>query len=775
MKNIWPKIKNSFYLFVLVTFVLFFLFSPYIISNMPLTYGTDIKTQWFEFYTEFSHLIKNFFLNHDLPFYSWTTFLGANFWASRSYYLIGDIFNYISLLFRTNFFNSYLIITILKIYVASFTCYYLLTIYEYQTKTKFIGSLCYAFSGWAIFYSGQLSFLSFYCFVPLYFAGIELYLRKKHTILFVFACALLLFTNFYFFYTISFFTPIYYIYRYSLIKDNYKKFIHDTVIIIGLYLLGVIITGALTIPTILYLLDNNRVGVGTHLLLYVYNKLYLHELVAMLVPNYLYLYKTNIFEIDWHVVREICMYAGSVIAIFLFQLLFDKNKKFRNHTLIFYLVMILIMICPAANSAMHGFSDPSLRWLFLFILMNILTACKYIDDFDSLNKKPLILISSILGSLAIIIIPISALITEGDLSLAYTTYLPQTILFSVFGLLYLSYSVLFRFNNKKIMNIILLITVCEFSVSGYILSEGLVENSSYTWDFIDNATSVLQEEDGAFNAFLNGLDEENYSIYYRVYVDLGSIYWDFSLNMNQIYQIQGVSTYDSIYSPSFNDTVAISDVGENDVSWNFYIKNDELIDFLNVKYLVVTDDAQLPVNGNFTFVDYYSGLLVYVNNDYRVLGTSYNNVISYEDYKDLYNNDLSMLKTTIIAHEEDYDEINSLLSSQNNATLEYISYSGNQLHGTANSDDRSFMVITLPYDSGWKIMVNDKEVKTYSVNGGYLGFAIENGLNTIDMYFIPNGFKLGLILSVTGTIAFGGLIILALRKRNTIKKNNKKD
>ena len=56
--------------------------------------------------------------------------------------------------------------------------YYLLGCYKLNSKVKFIGSIAYTFSSWAIFYSGQLSFLSFYCWMPLYFASIELYLRK---------------------------------------------------------------------------------------------------------------------------------------------------------------------------------------------------------------------------------------------------------------------------------------------------------------------------------------------------------------------------------------------------------------------------------------------------------------------------------------------------------------------------------------------------------------------------------------------------------------------
>lgn len=80
-------------------------FIPSIINNVPITFGTDLKPQWFEFYTEFKNLIRNFVKKGEFPFYSWSLFLGNNFWASKSYYLIGDIYSYIGLFHNGSFFD----------------------------------------------------------------------------------------------------------------------------------------------------------------------------------------------------------------------------------------------------------------------------------------------------------------------------------------------------------------------------------------------------------------------------------------------------------------------------------------------------------------------------------------------------------------------------------------------------------------------------------------------------------------------------------------------
>ena len=66
---------------------------------------------------------------------------------------------------------------------------------------------------------------------------------------------------------------------------------------------------------------------------------------------------------------------------------------------------------------------------------------------------------------------------------------------------------------------------------------------------------------------------------------------------------------------------------------------------------------------------------------------------------------------------------------------------------------------------GWKILVNDNEVKKYEVNGGFIGIPINQGENHIEMYFVPKGFKFGLIMSVLGSIMAMVLFIFSIKER----------
>lgn len=752
--------KYLILLFLICTIIMGCYFGQYIFNNLPLEYGTDIRPQWYLFYEEFRNLMTNFLQNKSLPFYSWSTFLGTNFFASKSYYLMGDIFSYIGLLFKMDFFQTALILEILKFYVAAFGMYYLLSQYNLKAKVKMIGAICYTFSGWAIFFSGQLVFLSFYAFVPLYFAGLENILQKKKPILYITFTSLCLFTNFYFFFTISFFTVIYYIYRYYIINESFNKFLKDTLITIGYYLIGVSITMILTLPTIYYILGNDRLGAFKEGLVFKDIQVYLHELVSIFVPNYLYIYNTNVFETNFHYSREICMYSGLITALLL-PLILTIKTKFRTATLGVWICFLLILLFPRIGSAIHGFGDPSFRWTFFLILFNIITSSIILDKISEINLKVFKLSSTISFIVLISIVPVSAFITNQ--SLHNLTY--QIVLFTIYAITLLIYVLVISKKPKHLLNILLIFTSIELLIGGTILyARKLNEISKIeNYEFINKVSHVLQDYDSQLNEVLNSIEPVNPSQYFRVYIPHESLYWSYSHNMSMLYQLNGTMGYDSTYAPSINDLKALEpSIRDFESEWIFNIKDINLLNFLNVKYAIVTNESELPVGGNWRLLsdNFRYSFLIYRNDDYRDLGTTYSKIELIDNYSDS-----KSLSNTLYVNDNDFEDINALISSQETSILENIQYYDNQLTGYVYSDASSFMVITLPYDSGWKVKINGENVKTYKVNGGFIGIPIFEGDNQIEMYFTPQGFKEGAIISFIGILSFAAIIYLKVKKK----------
>ena len=751
-------------------FILTFMIGPYWINDLPFEYGGDLKPTYFPYYTEFRSLISQFLKTGELPFYSWNLFLGNNFWASKSFYILGDIYYYISLIFDTHFYNLFAFQTILKLIVSSLSFYCLARTFKFNKKASVIVSLCYGFSSWAMFFLGQPMFISAYSFMPLFFAGMEKYIRSKDFRLFLVATCLLLFTNYYMFFALSVFAPFYFSVRYYIINQGFKGYLISTIKLIGYYFVGVGITMVLILPSFLYIMQNDRVGTF-YLSAYFDNiRIYMHQLQGLFVPSQNIIYHGyNIFETGTHVTRELCLWAGSISAIFIPQVFTDKNTYYKKGMSILYLILLLILVIPSGNMIMLGFSSPSFRWSFLIIICNLIVAGRYLSDLNKINYKTLFVTIVVISAICLFNYPITLLITNDIASFMTHIDLYKLTLISLSGfvLVYLA----LRYNKKYAITIIFIITIIELAGYNGKLIGFDRRNNDTTWQFIDSATSVLQDDPNELNHYLDGLDDINYSSYYRVYVPLESLYWDYSHNHNLHYQLQGVMTYDSTYAPSFDDMKLIApEVKAFNSEWIFNVKNSDLVDFLNIKYAVVLNENELPHDNFELITDTYRGsLLVYENLNYRSLANSYTKVISYDEFIENGNN-LELINDTVIAHDEDIDEIKMLIGNSV-SSLENIDYHNNYMYGDILMQDDGFVVMSLPYDKGWDISVNNEKVEVYKVNGGMMGFKVNNGYNEVNMNFVPQGFKGGLVMSV---VSFVMAIVLIIKHTLFIKKNSVK-
>lgn len=767
--------KLPYLLFIsIIALICFCMFLPNFLTHRPVAYGTDLKPEQLFFNMEFTNLLNQFLKEGTLPFYSWSMFLGTNFYSSQTFYVMTDIFGWIGLLFhKINFFDKALLLEIMKFFISAYTMLALLKEMRLSKIVSWIGAISFAFSSWAIFYSGQLMFHSFYVFVPLYLLGIEHYLKYNKKILFIISTAILAFSNWYFFYTISFITPLYYIYRYYLINRNFKRFFIKTIRLIGFYFIGVFISGITLIPTLYYMSGNNRIGLISDLI-FSEKQIYFHLLSAVFAPNYLYLYQNNVFETNWHVTRELCIWAGTFTSVGVLSLFAVKDKIYRNATLITYFFFSLILFFPISNAAIHGFSEPSFRWTFVLTIFNILTACYCLDHTYQIDKLRFFKIILCAIVFCIMVIPITSFV-KNDTSNLFTSYKNQWILYFISAILILLYALIIIKEMKNKLILFLILTIAEFSLFGnWLYSQVLDKSERGTYDFTDEVIHVLQDNDGDLNRYLNYLDEDNYSQYYRVYVPHDSLYWYYSHNMSIAYQLNGLMTYDSTYAPSINKLKELApQIVEYNSGMIFNIKDGNIMQFLNVKYAIVLNEGELPKNIEWKLIDsnYRGSMQVYENINYRPLGTTYDSVITYGQYKNN-NYNINALNDFVLCEDKDFEEISSTISNGKIINLEEIYYGGNQLSGSCYSDSIGFMVITLPYDQGWKILVNGEEIKYYNVNGGFIGVPIQRGRNYIEMYFVPQGFKLGVICSGVGILIFITIFIFEAKSKNRkIRKN----
>ena len=747
------KISPLFYLVILALSVVIVFYLPYIITNTPFEYGGDLKPQGFTFFTEFKNIVSfSKLLSGIFPFYSWNLFLGTNFWASKTYYLMSDFFSYLSLLIPFHFYTTYAIVTGLKVILAATLFYFYLGSFTRHNLSRIIGAISYAFSAWMIYFYGQSSFVSYYALMPLLLWSTELFLSKKKQFPFVISVGILLLTNFLFFYSSSIFLALYVTYRYFVINESFKGFVKSTLHLIALYFVGVMISSIFILPSFYYMLGNDRVGNTALSLIYSDPKIYMHLLSAIFVPSHVFIYGNNVFETNYHISREIVLWSGSISALLLPQILTDTDRWFKKATLLFYVFLLAILFTPLGGSMMNGFSEFSFRWTLSLIAMNIVIMTRYLANPERINRKTLLYSLLVSSGIVALVIP-ATLIVINQLD-KLTEYLPQIGLFIlVITFMGITYWVL-TYNSKKLHYSVLSILTLELALSAFFILGYSRRLPLFTWQQVNDATHVLQSEPNELNAYLDSLDEENYSSYYRVYIPHDSLYWSYSHNMSVFYQINGLMTYDSTYATSLNDLKHLApQVMDFQSDWIFNIKDPILMTFLAVKYAVVTSEAEVPFLNKALISDQYrGGLKVYLNLDYRSIGTTYNDLIDGRGYYQDGADDLSILLDSILLREENQELLDMNATVTQGLMLENIDYGDNHLSGTLNSDGEGMMVLSLPYDEGWQIRINGINVKYYRVNGGFIGIPIQEGLNQLEMYFVPKGFKTGFILSGLGIL-----------------------
>lgn len=721
--------------------------------------GGDVRTQWFPFYTLNRRVTIEAIKNHTFSFYSFVLFLGNNIWASKSSYGLFDIYNILSYGIDRDFFYIYDLLCIIKIFVAGISMYLLINNIYKNKKISMFAGIAYALSSYSLYFTSQPGFLSFYSLAPLYFLGIEQYIKVNKKILFIIMVFILLLINYYFFYTLTIFTPIYFIYRYLNINKNFNGLIKSALILICFYLIGVLLSAFVIVPAFFYIIQNQRVGSVKGSNFFKYVSLYFHLLISMFSPSHTYIYGQNIFELGEHTLKEVCLYCGSLVALLVPQFLSDEDSLFKKSTTALNILMLLLMFIPNLSSALNGFSEPCFRWLYIFMIFNIIVASKYLSS--SINKKTLFI--SLMTILVLIFVSYSITFVVNNNSIE--NCVKQVISFGIvlINLILITYLILK--DKTNLCFTIGVIELCIFStVFGYKIKMTEINDK-----YIERLTSVVASNDDYHNLkyYLDSLEENNVNEYYRVYIDYDSLYWSFSHDMSLIYNINDLMSYDSTYAPSTDKLKGLNYSGVVDyLDWEYKITDRNIINFLSTKYSITTTIDQIPFDNYMIVSETYRGSFIVARNvGYKPFGRTYTKSMSYDELNKKYGNNTQLLNIYVISNED------IKLSADKVYKMEEVSYYNNHISGTVNTEEETFMVLSLPYDNGWKILVNNKQVDYIECNGGMIGFYLDSGVNSIEMYFIPKGFKVGCLLSAIGAFLFVTTIVIENVSRR--KKNGK--
>lgn len=117
-----------------------------------------------------------------------------------------------------------------------------------------------------------------------------------------------------------------------------------------------------------------------------------------------------------------------------------------------------------------------------------------------------------------------------------------------------------------------------------------------------------------------------------------------------------------------------------------------------------------------------------------------------------------------VLNEENFEKGYEILSS---GAMEDFTVTDTKVSGTVNSDKKCVLYTSIPYDEGWKVTIDGKEVKTMSLsNNALLAVEMPAGEHDVEITYHAKGLMLGLCIS-GGALAF---IILFLIIRKIVRK-----
>lgn len=184
-------------LFCVISFIVFFAFIKY---NKSFVWQGDGIKQHFAILYDFNQMIRNMYEN-GISMLSWNMGLGLDVIGQYSYYVIGDPFAYISLLFPMEHLETaYNIMVLLRMYCVglAFIAYCKYTIKE--SINILLGAIIYTFCGF-ILYAGirHPYFTNAAIFLPLTLLGIEKLLKENKKVFLTFIIFASAVSNYYFF------------------------------------------------------------------------------------------------------------------------------------------------------------------------------------------------------------------------------------------------------------------------------------------------------------------------------------------------------------------------------------------------------------------------------------------------------------------------------------------------------------------------------------------------------------------------------------------------
>ena len=773
---------------------------------------TDMYHQYAPFFSEFRYKLAH----GGSLLYSWDIGMGVNFAALYSYYLASPL-NWLIIVCPSNYiieFMTYMIV--LKIGLSGLTfAWYLRKHYKTNDFGVAFFGIFYALSGYMAAYSWNIMWLDCILLFPLIMLGLERLVRKKKCFLYCITLGLSILSNYYISIMICIFMVLYFI---SLLVLEGKKPWKETLSHIGNFTLYSLLAGGLSAIVLLpeiYALQMTASGDFNFPQTFsAYFSIF--DMLARHLP----VVETEIGLDHWPNI-----YCG--VAVLMFFLLYLGCDKIRQKEKIVMCSLILFFFASFSinvlNFIWHGFHFPNslpCRQSFIYIFL-LLAVCYH--AYIHLDHIPWKHVVTAFFASVIFVLMAQKLITDD--AYHFSVFYVSIIFLSCYaGMIWLYQNG--RSRNLLVLLALGLVSL-EAAVNTTVTSVTSTSRINYVSDnqTTKNLASKLVPNDSFYRVKKKSYKTKNDGAWLNfptvslfsstANADLSKFFKKIGCESStNAYSITGSTPLvDALFAVKYfiysdeEDGYSKLITKEDDLQLRenpyalslgfmvpYDLENNWQLDLSNpaevqndFSVVLGADPVLSKVTGEitgtkYTFTpdqdgDYY----VAVNNKKveKVSAVLGEETKTFDNVKRGYLLDLGFLKAgeAVILNNNDNEQdlvaqsyrvspkgLKSVYEILNKNPLKLTHWSDTRIQGTVNADQAGLLYLSIPFDKGWSIKVDGKEVEPYKIFDTFLSVHMTAGTHDITLEYMPQGLKTGGIITLISVLIL--LLIAAWARKN---------
>lgn len=745
------------------------IFLPFVILDRGLFfYYGDFNVQQIPFY----QLVHRAIRSGDV-FWNWYTDLGVNFIGSYSFYNLFSPFFWLTLPFPTEWTPYFMApLLVLKTACAAAAACLFLSRFTEDHRYAVLGSLLYAFSGWATYNVFFNHFHEAYVIFPLVLYALEVLVVDGRRGLFALTVAVNAAVNYWFFIGVAVFVMLYVLVR--TVSRGWEMTVRKFVSLSLEAVLGVMIAGVALLPSVLAILGNPRTTSdnllwGWDFWVYGHGQRPPAILASLFFPPDIPS-RPNMFPDHGAKWASLSAWLPMVGPSLVIAYLLSSPRSWLKRML--YTCLVIAMV-PGLNSLFillnHSYYA---RWFYMPLLLMSLASALALERWEKDGSVPVwrgIRITACVCGAVILAVGLTPNDADGEWTVGLSKYPERFWIYAAIVVLSLTafgWAVRRgRGSPLRRYGVVLGGMCIVYSVT--LITMGRLHSNDRDWirDTALNHSPVLPETEGEFAR-----------------ADL----YDAMDNLGMFWGLPNIQAFHSIVPVSlmeFYPSVGVKRDVSSKPQPEFY----ELRSLLSVKWLFVDEDEEdfnQPSTAYFSYYDTQLGFNIYQNDNYLPMGLCYDHYVTRTQWNGTPESQrVRLLHRGVLIEDEDVRGVIQIIDrvdSEDAADLDEIRYlqdvrrlrenaadsfvrDRRGFTSTLSPEEDCIVFYSVPYDKGWSATVNGIPTRVLKVNGGFCGVPVNAGNAVVRFTYLAPGLVPGAFLTLAGLLLYAALLLIGRR------------